>query len=60
MLVNNVGMLDGEEPVMVSGQFLAALFFFNPLNLLDCAPNCMNYYTIVTYLSSVVVCSNLY
>ncbi|AQK55705.1 AP-1 complex subunit gamma-1 [Zea mays] len=31
MLVNNVGMLDGEEPIKVSGQFLKDMFFVDPL-----------------------------
>jgi hypothetical protein len=31
MLVNNVGMLDREEPAKVSGQFLKDMFFIDPL-----------------------------
>jgi len=47
MLVNNVGMLDGEEPIKVSGQFLKDMFFIDPLK------------SEFTYLGSIVVCSIL-
>jgi hypothetical protein len=47
MLVNNVGMLDGEEPIKVSGQFLKDMFFIDPLK------------SEFTYLSSIAVCSSL-
>jgi hypothetical protein len=51
MLVNNVGMLDGEEPIKVSGQFLKDMFFVDPLKFelaRSCSQLFLNY--IICYI----------